>query len=571
MKMIKSIAATNFKGRSFKNKLSPVTVFIGDNFTGKSSRKEALNLALAGFLPDIEKKAGSIHSRLASGQTMSVVAEFDDGKMVGREYTRNEDGEVKGKTVLRGLPKGFALEPELIDPTEFLTLSANGRVKYLAQKLPPQGEIPTPEVIFAKLATTGVDNTDDGPGIVADLQTEMQTDYDSAVVESKLPPQVWLDATVQKLDKLRLAAITMHTTLLDEHAALNRTAAEIVIMDPAKVAKRLETARSGLASASEVLNRANTAAKSATVNLNDKVEQQALATANAKLEQARAAVKEADANLKRVSEMTGCPTCGAKKKGWREIIDKMARENLDVKSHLLDAAFKAAADAKTALEAKQAAIKSATEAKDRTLDEAVSQAELAVEKANGELALAKEEEAKLNQQNQEINRREQQKRSIAKLSVKVEILKALCKIAQEFLDVLVADSIQPLLDRVNTLCEGILPAPVSYLNRELGMIRGDSFATWRSFSGCERTLFYCGVQMALAAQSELKLLVLDELGNLTDSRKALVLERIGTLIDKGVIHQAILIEARELGDEKPAQWWRDHCPKNVILQVVEVK
>src|SRR6478736_6301933 len=89
--IIKSIAAQNLKGQTFRHDLAPVTMFVGGNFTGKTSRIDAVYLALLGWLPGIARKPGDIHADLASDRCMGVTALLSNGTEIGRSWEYVKD------------------------------------------------------------------------------------------------------------------------------------------------------------------------------------------------------------------------------------------------------------------------------------------------------------------------------------------------------------------------------------------------------------------------------------------------------------------------------------------------
>lgn len=54
---IKTLAATGVKGREFTHILSPTTMFVGSNFSGKTARIEAIRFAFLGHIPEVGKQA----------------------------------------------------------------------------------------------------------------------------------------------------------------------------------------------------------------------------------------------------------------------------------------------------------------------------------------------------------------------------------------------------------------------------------------------------------------------------------------------------------------------------------
>lgn len=133
--MIKDIIAENFKGSSFKEHLSPVTQFYGPNFAGKSSRVEALTLALVGYLPGIPKTGAAIHRALASSAAMRVEAVPFSGPSFIRSYEASgKNGSVKTNQT------DAVIEPVAIDASAYLSLSGPERIKFLFARAALPGE-----------------------------------------------------------------------------------------------------------------------------------------------------------------------------------------------------------------------------------------------------------------------------------------------------------------------------------------------------------------------------------------------------------------------------------------------
>ena len=111
-------------------------------------------------------------------------------------------------------------------------------------------------------------------------------------------------------------------------------------------------------------------------------------------------------------------------------------------------------------------------------------------------------------------------------------------------------SISPLVDLCNDLCRGILPGDMAFVDGEVVILgRGPSH---KSMSGTEKALLYCALSVGLAAQSPVKLVILDEIGRLSDENKVRLANRLGRLIAEKKINQAILVDTRRLdGWEMP--------------------
>jgi len=130
--VISEIGASNFKGQSFRQALAPVTVIVGDNFRGKSSRVEALVLACAGYLPGVDRRPRDAYDRLSSGLTMEVWAS-GGGFSVRRRWAL-VGGAVRYSDQVE--PAGWLLPPVVADAREYLGLSAPQRAAFLSRAAP---------------------------------------------------------------------------------------------------------------------------------------------------------------------------------------------------------------------------------------------------------------------------------------------------------------------------------------------------------------------------------------------------------------------------------------------------
>jgi exonuclease SbcC len=562
---ISSISGLNFKGRSFHNPLTPITVFVGNNFTGKSSRVEAMYLALAGFLPRIERKANSIFERLSSGSPMTVKVEFDDGKFVGREYQKRPKGGVGCTVSVRGLSPDWAIDPALIDANEFLGLSGKERVKYLFQRLTVEGSVITPTALIERLnqqfTAANEPVTQPMGEYITQLETEVCEDHERAM-EGGIPPQVWLEALMVNMNERRKQAAQAVEMLMKSQVGMAGSAVEGKA-DRKQLAENLKQARQLFVDAVDAKAKAKAAVETVTASLNDIVEQRKLADALQAQEAAAEAVSEARAMLERLDKMKCCPHCRSKDKGWRTWLRKTAWAELDEQLKLQGEADRSYRQAAMALDAKREQLKTA--APDPALAEALNRAIAVVNERTQARDAAEAEWQKVVARDAEEAQRQRVATEMRARGTEVTVLKELCKTLQLTLDKLVEDSIQPFLADVNALCGDILTAPISYRDGEFGMQR-EGFATWRSFSGSEEALFLCAVSLALAKGAKIKMAVLDEIGRLDDGTKGKVFARVMELIEAGVIGRAILIDAGS------SAWWLKQEQKiNGDLSVIAVK
>ena len=254
---ISSISALNFKGRSFKHTLSPITVLVGMNTAGKSSGAEALTLAVAGLVPGIEKPGKAIHNRLASGQIMSVRSDFDDGRFIGREYSENAKGTVSTKVTHRGLNDGWAVSPALVDPTEFLAMSGDKRVKFLFSKLVFEGEFVTPAVLLERLGRLIQKLPDEQRSpqqdtYVKEMADEIVDDHENSV-RAGLTPQAWLEGLVFTTGEKLKSARERDKAVQQSWTAMPFSSVKDAPKNRTAVTERLEKAKTALRLAQDSL------------------------------------------------------------------------------------------------------------------------------------------------------------------------------------------------------------------------------------------------------------------------------------------------------------------------------
>src|SRR5205814_1595060 len=127
---IKIIQGENIKGQSFNHDLKPVTLIVGDNYTGKSARIEAVKLALLGYVPGLGRRPQDIFA-LATGTKMVAGITDEAGTTIRREW-RMENGAIKTSNML-GLTA--STPPVLLDTREYFEKTAADRLQYVFSKV----------------------------------------------------------------------------------------------------------------------------------------------------------------------------------------------------------------------------------------------------------------------------------------------------------------------------------------------------------------------------------------------------------------------------------------------------
>ena len=240
---IKRIHGLNFKGQTFTTDLTPVTLLHGPNFAGKSSRPEALTLAMAGYIPSIGAKAGDLHERLASGARMEVGVQFEEAS-IRRIYSLAK-GKVTTEEAIAGLPEDFKSNPVQFDTAEFLGLSPKERTKYLFRTLPPPDlSLVGPEAIVTRIKNIKLDpHTEEAEKAITALCQFIDSDFETngPTPDGSKSVQEWLDGLVEavrlKANAANASAKMMKSTGLGV-TALKTNATPIALVEQASRAAR---------------------------------------------------------------------------------------------------------------------------------------------------------------------------------------------------------------------------------------------------------------------------------------------------------------------------------------------
>jgi uncharacterized coiled-coil DUF342 family protein len=108
---------------------------------------------------------------------------------------------------------------------------------------------------------------------------------------------------------------------------------------------------------------------------------------------------------------------------------------------------------------------------------------------------------------------------------------------------MVEDAFRPLLTVANSFFGAILKSPLAYNDGEIGTWREGVWVGHRTFSGTEKALCYSAIQMALAASSPVRVMIVDELGRLDAGNAEKLLLAVGHAIKTNRIDQFIGIDA----------------------------
>ena len=178
------ITAKNFKGQTFDLTLSPLTMLVGSNFTGKTARTDLIRWVLLGFLPELGKTNRATFG-LASGREMSGTAEFDDGTTIRRRLFLKGDA-VKEEVTCPDNIAGSSLIGPMLNAESYFALSDRERVAYAFANCPQEGDALTPYSIEARLIKDLQPSLNQASVIkrILGIQSSAPAEYLEAAVES---------------------------------------------------------------------------------------------------------------------------------------------------------------------------------------------------------------------------------------------------------------------------------------------------------------------------------------------------------------------------------------------------
>lgn len=129
-----------------------------------------------------------------------------------------------------------------------------------------------------------------------------------------------------------------------------------------------------------------------------------------------------------------------------------------------------------------------------------------------------------------------------------EVCKAALKVIGTVRGEIMAKIFSGFMDTVNLFTHGpgLMPAKLEFADGEIGYWRGTKYVTTEFFSGTEQMLTWMGLSIALAQDSPLKIVTIDEWLRDSETRLA-VAERLVKLIQGDVLDQVILIDTTPAG------------------------
>ena len=134
-----------------------------------------------------------------------------------------------------------------------------------------------------------------------------------------------------------------------------------------------------------------------------------------------------------------------------------------------------------------------------------------------------------------------------KVSREEKVWREVKKIVDEVQAKAVHESVGPIIDAANVICDGILPSPLVMHEGVIGRFAERKFVTTKTFNKSDQQIAFAAICVALAGASgcPLKLLLMDDLDNIEDDRLEILMEKVQSAIRFGVVTQMIGCSVRD--------------------------
>lgn len=140
--------------------------------------------------------------------------------------------------------------------------------------------------------------------------------------------------------------------------------------------------------------------------------------------------------------------------------------------------------------------------------------------------------------------REDTEKKLLRHQIRVAIYKQALAIVIEEQKKIVSQAFDSILAPARRFTDRLITGKLDYQNDELGAWQDAGWVSHDVLSGRSQSLAYLGLQVALARQSPIKLVLIDEFGKFDVPTKIRVLERLCALTDEGFIDCALCTDAR---------------------------
>jgi len=601
---INKVRISNFKGRSGEYEFAPVTVITGDNYVGKSTIPLAVRLALTGYLPaPIGKENRSIFEALAGNPhdpgTMEVGFEISQeplDPLAGfLRWTKNAKGVVSRDGAV---PGEAALPAILCEPRTFFGMSGPDRVRAIFEAVPDakvdvKGFLVSVGEIMAMPAKTRDEavawiTTKTGELFKADKSDQAA----AAQLEELLKAEL---KRAKDMEKMKAGAV-------QGAAAPSGVVPEDHSKEIAELEKEISEARGRLSNLNQIAAQMDSAVAVPEKIKELRAELESLkgsepktdADLPKKIAQAKADLESAKAEQDKHADMVRrwtravdavkagkCPTCGCDgepiKKRTGEMVKYLTEAQADLKkaNEKFNAATASLEKLNTQKEQQTEALDEFRSSQNRINEidgeikglEAIKPpsapsnlAELqvkAAEEVSGidvKLAALRAKQTDFIAHKQNRARRDAMEADLLEARCWIEVLNQSVKLLATEVAKATEKAFTKVLAVADQFTHGILNSRLEFRDGQLGRrvskeditagcgAKEGSWISHETFSGTEELIAYAAFAVALANRAPFKLVVMDELGRMSEERRLQVVERMAELVKVGTIHQFIGVD-----------------------------
>jgi DNA repair exonuclease SbcCD ATPase subunit len=602
---INSIAAKNFKGLSFSFGLGLVNIVTGGNFTGKTAILDAIRVGLMGYMPALGKQPSSTYKLAGAGDEMTVNVGTAETE-ISHKWKPNSkgvsyEGALPWETpavlldtreyLNKPAAEKLAAVLRLCNPEE-LGYSDSGLMKQLAdiEVLPMKHGKPAVDRMLSEVTQS---MSERGKASIQDWITELMELFkrnakqqaddskraSATIAALKVTSGVTPDSVAPKLAEATTERDTLAGKIQAVESLLTQQASgrakeqglKDELLTFPDMSKEMDTLAEKVKSLKH--DNASEAFKMEVVGYRNKIN-----TLSAGISRA---VMEID-KMTSPEQLECCPHCGSNQPGWnaklaekyyadekalKTQIDTLKKERAEVEAKLATAKsnFDAAAKTESQIDADhEKALGEFYKLKERQQRRERVQSELdgiqsvlskqvetdaSIDEMKTKLAALNESVSKLQlQQNEfEIADRDRQKRneaeekSIQNITASKVYKEAASKLKTMQEDI-VEHAFSKLLVKARAFTDGLLRSPLVYMEGNLGMMNGDAFVSWETFSGTEELIAFAGLSVALCQSAPIKVVLMDELGRLTADNKHKLVLRMRELTKSGIIDNFVGVD-----------------------------
>lgn len=535
---IAKIKLENVKGITVEHRLEPLTIITGRNGSGKTAVALGLKLGLTGYLPTLGKTAQSLYKLAGNPDKpgrMSIALTTDPPGVIHHEWTRNDKGSVSYDG---SIPSDVRWPDSMLDFRRFLSLPGAEQAAELFKRC---GSEAKPADWLDTLDTiTGI-----RPEVVRDevasIKADLGVNYESL--------SGWIEFALDKLKRFakeeaaeekRLSAMLQAHIGAKPDGKTHDVSAELL-----EAKKELQGEIDKLAGHTNAWRKYER--ELAGWQARKQNWEEAGRRINAEYDEKRTA---AESKIKEVESMTACPTCGAQADGWQR--------------RWLDDITKTLADIQIAFNRRSAEHQSKKPGKKPTKPgDAPAEVQKRIDELGGKVNVLQIEKNKHDAAESWRGKRNQLELEASEATCRAEVLRECAKRLAAWRDELIDGGIGKILAVANQFWDGVATYQMGPLawnkeRAEFGRDDGDGWISLDTFSGFEEQLAFAALSVAVSSGTPVKLVIMDELGRMTQANKARVIARMRELIAKGIIDQFVGLDVvaddyRHLEDMKGAK------------------